>query len=293
MSRICASLLASACTALIAASAATPAFAVDVSDDFESYAVGSFPSTHWLDPAVTFGGAPGFPAPPQPSATVVQTTDAFGNETQALALADALGSPKGVYAITGETDHLRVQSDLRIDRFANGDPNVVWVGADPSVSVGFFKADPNSSAFAVLYVSSTTHGWRFEYSGPNTDDAPAYDLDLGVAAELGHWYSASISLDKADYRYDLSVRDTTSGDSLLTQSIGFDDRPEIFDDGFDAVMLWGLESSPTDPPQPGEATLANLAVFDNVTVAAVPEPAPSLMLAAGLALLGWRCRRAC
>src|SRR5262245_25633919 len=75
---------------------AAAALAGTFSDDFEPYAVGSFPAANWTDTGQVspFGVQP----PPNPSCTVGLTTDAFGQPTQALHLDGSwVGSASGIY----------------------------------------------------------------------------------------------------------------------------------------------------------------------------------------------------
>ena len=52
-----------------------------ISDDFETYVVGAFPSPKWSDVGAVL---PAPPIPSIPSALIIRTTDAFGNTTKAL-----------------------------------------------------------------------------------------------------------------------------------------------------------------------------------------------------------------
>ena len=105
------------------------ASAATLSDNFEGYALGSFPAAQWLDAAVPFPVLPPSVNAPLPSATVVATTNAFGAPTQALQTVDALGVSKGIYAPVPLSSSYSLAADIRTLRFAD-------TAASPSLSFG-------------------------------------------------------------------------------------------------------------------------------------------------------------
>jgi MYXO-CTERM domain-containing protein len=265
--------------------AAAPLHAAGLTDNFEATPLGSPAASPWLD-ATAFQPGAGYPVLPNPSATVVQTVDAFGQPTHALALVDAVGTPKGVYAISGEAPQMQVQADVRIQRFANTSAAAFGPAADSALNVGFFVADPASSPFAALYVSATTHEWRLAYSGVNSNGN--FDVGTGRFADPERWYTVNFSYQEAGYSFAARVSDTLTGNVLFLNTVSFTGFQPAATDHFNAALLWGLETSATVPPTPGQATLASLTVFDNVSVSAVPEPTPLALTLAGMALLALR-----
>lgn len=262
-------------------------------ENFESYAPGSFPAAAWLDAASFQPTPPGYPAVSVPSARVVSTGDALGQATQALQLADALGSARGIYTVDGVAPLKTVQSDVRVLRYSNGDPAVAPAWLDTPFSLGFMAANPGASPFANLYISSSTRSWHLFYDGVFAADPSGIDdYDLGLAADLERWYTASLSYDTVHRSLRAQVNDTASGQVLRISTFQYADNGLV--DLFDATMAWGLEGSATLPPQPGQATLANIAQFDNIFITGnrVPEPASAaLVLAALLALVSAPRRR--
>jgi len=189
---------------------------------------------------------------------------------------DAVGTPKGVYAMTGEATQMQVQADVRIQRFANTRAAAFGPGVDSALNVGFFTADPASSPFAALYVSATTHEWRLAYSGVNSNGN--FDVGTGRFADPERWYTVSFAFQEAGYTFAARVADTLTGDLLFLNTVSFTAFQPAATDHFNAALQWGPESSATMPPTLGQATLPSLMVFDNVSASAVPEPPP----------LGWR-----
>jgi len=122
-------------------------------DDFEGETVGAFPSK-WLDIGLV---EPNAPNPPIPSALVVQTTDAFGNPTKALATVDALAQSQGIYRNIPLSSRYISNADVRIDRFSNNSVNTVQ---DWAMAVGINRfvndpvLDPAFTPSAQIYASS-------------------------------------------------------------------------------------------------------------------------------------------
>src|SRR5690349_18833083 len=79
-------------------------------DSIGTFTYSSFP-TGWFDVAQI---SPESTAP-QPSAVVIETTDAFGHPTKALATLPAVAESQGIYRPIDPGDFYKTQVDVRID----------------------------------------------------------------------------------------------------------------------------------------------------------------------------------
>jgi hypothetical protein len=258
-----------------------------VTETFQSYSPGSFPAPAWQDFASFFPPQSNYPPAVLPSTTVVQTTDAFGNPTQAAQSADApagAGTGLWAYQTTGGTV-MSIAADVRTLRFANANP----VPANPDFgftnSIGFWTANLASAPFLTLGTNSTTHRWGLSYGGdapfanPNSDD-----YDLGGTALQGVWYHASLDFDRQVGSFHARVVDIASGGVVVDQVIFKSNWTPGLDD-FNAVFLSTGEPSATLPPLPGAPNISNIGQFDNINYAAVPEPQAVLLMVLGLGVL--------
>lgn len=272
--------LALACTAWLSAAQA------GIVENFESYAPGTFPSPTWLDAASFQPAPPGFPVVSVPSARVVSTTDAQGQATQALQLADSLGSARGIYTVDGLSPVKTVQADVRVMRYSDGNPAITGPAQDTPFSLGFFDANPAASPFGTLYISSATHTWHLFYDGVFASDPAGDDLDMQLSADLERWYTAFFTYDTVHRSLRAQVNDTATGQVLRINTIQYTDNG--LSDHFDGTLVWGLEASATVPSQAGQATRANIAQFDNINLGGnpVPEPASALLVLGALLALG-------
>lgn len=252
--------------------AASAARASPISDDFEGYALGSFPSPTWTDVGTVqnLGQA-------LPTARVVATTDAFGNATQALSIRDQAGSSRGIFAPTAPGRFYSLAADIRVDRYATPNASTATT-SDWAMQLTF--AHNNGSSFdgtpqAGIYASTLTRGWRLFLIGEQNLGA---DIDLGVAAAVGQWYRVSLDADALTGSFHTQIFDVLSGTRLLddTRSIAGWTPTEA---NWDSIAFFGGDLT---------ASNANLAVVDNVNIASsgsIPEPATwALVWAAGLAL---------
>ena len=256
-----------------------------LSDDFEAYAPGSFPSAKWLDAALPFPVAPPFVNAAPPSATVVATTDAFGAATQAMQTADALGVSKGIYAAVPLSSTYSLVADIRTLRFANSDAAFIVPASDWSMQLTFAQtgvANFSVAPQAGLYASSLTHTWRFFLIGAN--GGPLDDFDLGVAAALDTWYSVSLDIDAISGNFHSIIRDTLTGSVLVDNTHGYANWQANYA-AYDSIIFFGGETGAFDPPVPGSTTIAAIAQVDNINIQAVPVPEPTTwaLMVAGLA----------
>lgn len=175
---------------LFACCAGAPANAAFVGplETFKSQTVGSFP-TGWSD----FGIAEPDPATPNPSAVVVNTTNAFGKPTKALAPVPAAGGIQGIYRAIAASSFYSVRADIRVDRFSDFDPNFDPTtcgcppGSEVDLAVGpLLMSSPSSPqpGEVQLYPGARSQDWRLFVGTPNV----AADPDLGLSVTLGTWY---------------------------------------------------------------------------------------------------------
>jgi hypothetical protein len=237
-----------------------------VADDFETYSPGSFPSPHWLDAGTV---APGSPAPPIPSVTIVSTTNGFGRPTRAVSLVDAIAAtPQGIYRTIPVSSPYTLDVDFRIDRFSNGGDTTFQEWA---FQAGFLVNDGTSFDTATqvgVYASSVSNDFRLY--AINGDQ---YDETLDAIPTLGTWYHLDFSIDVTTGEATTRIVEIATETVLVerTDSItGWDPELALFD----AVAFF-------DGDQEG-GDVSNLSVWDNVVVV-VPEPGSALLLAAALA----------
>ena len=279
------------CSAALLCVALGTARAAPATDNFEGYAIGSFPAPAWHDFANFFPPQPNYAPPQLPSMTVVQTTDAFGHPTQALqGVGAAAGAGSGVYAAQASSMFLSVSADVRTLRYSNSDPATVLPWQDSSINVGLWTANVSSAPFISVYASSSTHGWRLAYSGDATTGPDLDDYDLGAAAQVGVWYHVALDLNRQTGSFHSLITDMASGTVLVDSSIvhpGW--TPGI--DNFDSVLFASGEASATLPWGPGSTTVSNIGQYDNVNYAPVPEPASWALTLAGLCAVALTRRR--
>ncbi len=260
---------------VIAYSAAAHA---QISDNFQSYAVGSLPSPKWQDAGAVL---PGFPVPPFPSAFVINTLDKHGNATQAVSTVGALAESKGIFAFVPVATQYSLFADVRIDRYSDHPQNTV---GDWAMQLSFGQNGVDNWANtpqAGIYASSLTEGWRLYVAIAGTNA----DINLNVAATPGVWYTVAQSLDITTGIFHSQIWDGASGTQLLDQFNTIAGWNQAGASQFDAFAFVGGDHSPAD-------TYGNIGVIDNVNITtATPEPGTMALVALGVLPLVGRIGR--
>lgn len=247
-----------------------------VTDNFESYTIGDSPAGIWQDASSFIVN----PTNPGPTVSVIGTTDAQGNATQAVQIQDGLGTSGGIIGQVDRNDVQRVEMDLRLDQIGNGsNPN--WIAAAGfaqqteqddinSMPQAFVYADKNSSRFR-LFVSNSDGGSGFR------------DFGLGAHSwELDTWYQVAIEVDTQAGVFEVSIINGATGDVLVDATRTYNNWNTSFGQ-YDLIGVIDGEYGANT------GTIANMASIDNVNY--VPAPA-SLFLLLGGGVMGTRRRRA-
>jgi hypothetical protein len=215
---------------------------------------------------------------------VVSTTDAFGNQTKALAPVAAIAPSQGIYrAITPSTSY-STRADVRVDRFSDFDPNVdpTACGCPPGsevdfpVQMGFLQSgSPPFHLFSQIgiYPGAKSQDWRLIAATANV----VTDFDLGVPVTLGTWYGVQLDLDANTGTVRSRITDIATGATLLdtvTLLSALGPWDPAVDGRFDIEGFYDGELS--------AKTTAGLWVIDNID-APVPEPGSIFMLGSALA----------
>lgn len=241
----------------------------DISDDFEGYAVGSVPGGAWQDATVFIDQ----PTHTGSSVSVIRTTDALGNLTNAVQIADHVGTSGGMMSRVDTAANQRFEIDVRFDQRGNGStPN--WMS-----SIGFVQEtvqdDFNWSPQAFVYASGNG---RFRLFVQNNDGqgSGARDFQLGNAAwSMDTWFRVSLGVDTDHGVFDIMITnletDTVIADTSRTYSGWNSDFGQ-----YDLVSFNDGEYG----SNPG--TIGNMASFDNANYV----PAPGVL---GIAGLGGLC----
>lgn len=248
----------------------------DITDNFEGYAVGGLPGGVWQD-AVNFIDEPTHPGD---SISVIQTVDAFGNATQAVQIADHIGSSGGLMSRVDTAASQRFEIDLRLDQQGNGSaPN--WMSA-----IGFVQdteqADFNWSPQAFVYTTGTG---RFRLFVQNNDGQGTGFRDWGMGVgqlALDTWYRVSLEVDTVSGVFDASVTDIATGEVLSSTHrtyIGWNTEFGQYD------LVSAMDGEYGSNP----GTIANMSTYDNANY--VPAPGAFGVISIG-GLFATRRRRA-
>lgn len=239
-------------------------------DNFESVAVGSFPSGNWAD---TGPIAPVWTPPPTPSCSVGITTDAFGQPTRALHLDGSwTGSASGIYRSIAPATQFTVAMDVRTDTFAGGATDNP---SDWPWMMGVSQYDPNTQAGGWRSLQMYGTDLAQDFRGYAIYDAGQADFPLGVSIVAGVWYHVQIDLDADNGVIRNRIWDTATS-TLLADTTVIAPGWLPSDNVFDCVTINQGELS---------ALTSADAWVDNVTIGLTPEPASLLGLALGAVLV--------
>jgi hypothetical protein len=250
-------------------------------DSIGTFTYSSFPAG-WSDTAQV---SPDSTAP-QPSAVVIETTDAFGHPTNALATLPAVADSQGIYRPIESSDVYKTQADVRVDQFSDIDPAAAVedpnnpgfllcgcpVGTENfldwpmQVSFAFLdgSTDPGHAAASGIIASAETHTWHLFSATANV----VADIDLGVQIEEGKWYGVETDLDATNGILHGLITDKATG-AILSDTMAFLNDPKYgkydpsVDGVFNAEAYVDGEASlvhTTDPT----LTKPGLAVIDNI-----------------------------
>ena len=223
-----------------------------IDDNFEAYTPGGLPGGVWQD-AVNFIDAPTHPGD---SISVIQTVDAFGNATNAVQIADHVGTSGGMMSRVEHTDTQRFEIDVRFDQRGNGStPN--WMSA-----VGFFQdtdqTDFNWGPQAVVYAAPSG---RFRLFVQNLDGQGSFSRDYGMGNTLftmDTWYRVSLEVDSVNGVFDASVIDVASGELVASTNRSFVGWNAAFGQ-YDLVSVNDGEYGSN------RGTIGNMSSYDNAT----------------------------
>jgi len=248
-----------------------------VTDDFESYGIGGTPAGIWQDASSFIDN----PTNPGPTVSVIATTDANGNATQAVQIQDGLGSSGGIIGHVGHSDIQRFETDLRLDQRGNGsNPN--WISA-----AGFIQeTDQNDfNWMPQAFVYATRNSSRFRLFVQNADGRGSANRDFGLGIhtwELETWYRIVLDVDTTTGVFDVSIVNKETGEVLV--------------DGTKTYAGWNSEFGQYDAISINDGeygsnvgTIGNMATIDNVNH--VPAPGAGGVVALS-GLFGTRRRRA-
>jgi len=229
----------------------------DTADNFEGYIVGGLPGGPWQDASAYIDE----PTHTGNSISVIQTTDAFGNATQAVQIQDHIGTSGGMMSRVETAASQRFEIDVRLDQRGNGSsPN--WMSA-----VGFFQEtdqdDFNWSPQAMVYASGNG---RFRLFVQNNDGrgSGARDFGLGNAQwAMDTWVRISLEVDTLSGVFDVQITDIASGDVLA-------DVSRTYAGWNPAFGQYDLVSANDGEYGSNPGTIGNMATFDNANY--VPAP---------------------
>ena len=258
-------------------------------DPFGTFTQSSFP-TGWLDSADVNRGVIG-PTPtesgstaPDPSVVVIQTTDASGHLTKAVATLPSVDVNQGIYRPIEDTTFYKTSVDVRVDQFGDVDHSVIVpdpnnpgflecgcpIGAenlvDWPIEAGFNLLTPDAPNFTEtpafgMIASSDDQHWHLAFLTTNI----VKDIDMGPV-ELGKWYGVETDFDANSGVLHGLLTDKASGMTLADITANVKDfgayDPKV-DGVFNTEAFFSGEVSLINSQDP-TLNHPNLAVIDNI-----------------------------
>ena len=221
---------------------------------------------------------------------VIETTDASGDLTKALATLPNVALSQGIYRPIDPSDFYMTRADVRVDQFSDIDPTVAV--EDPNnpgfllcgCPVGFESAldwpmgvtfafldgsiDPADAPAVGLIASAETHTWHLFAGTANV----VANIDLGVQVEEGKWYSVETDFNATNGALHGEVIDATTGLTLADKMVFVTDPKYAFAGGTYDPSVDGVFN--TEAYNDGEVSLSHtsdptltqpgLGVIDNI-----------------------------
>ena len=252
---------------VLAFATSTSSAATLIMDDFEGDILGAFPTARgWSDVGQVKGA--GVDVPKQRSATVVSTTDAFDQPTQAVSMPEAFATSQGIFQSIASTPFIGISADVRVDRYATrttGRPAYDFAWGIGLVQIGSrdFYFSPYYGTFAA---AKTQTAWSLVYRFSAGRD----DFELGgPPLATGTWYNVNLGLDLSAGAVSVVITDIAANSQVLNAARTVPQwRGLAAEPPFNAVAF--SEDEGTAHEQ------TNLTLFDNIIVAdtAVPITLP-------------------
>lgn len=228
-----------------------------ITDNFESYAPGSFPSGRWLDARALVPGA----TSPNPSGTIITTTGPTGT-TRAFQTTRSVGTSQGIVTGIGPSPVVSISANVRYDNFDNSNNQN---GGGWPMALGFFQwsgSDPNFSPQVTLYADSTFKNWSlYIQTSANPLDFQFIRLTSAITA-TNTWFFMSLQVDTNTGEIRSQVRLANSANFIVndTRTIA----------GWNPAFAQYNIAGAIDGEYGTNATLGGRATVDNITV--VPAP---------------------
>jgi len=220
--------------------------AQSITDDFETQQVGSFPAEGWHDITDRTVGSPA----QSPSMSVIQTTDAQGNPTNAVQTNQEPGT-NGLYQdVSPDTSFHHLSMNVRVDSMHSA--NAGWpAGMGYSRYSG--KGDVNANPHAVIYVW-TGRVWNL-FIKPGGGRPPVDLRVTGPQLVVGRWYTLTLDVDVQTGLFEAKVFDAVTGDLLNSVSHTYAQwDPAV--DSFNSITMF--DGGNVNSPLQGQSTIDNV-----------------------------------
>lgn len=186
----------------------------DIADNFESYSLGSFPSSRWTDVGTLVPGS----TAPSPSGTIVSTSGPSGT-TRAFQTVQAVSQSQGIVTGISPASIVSISADVRYDRFDNSTNKN---GGGWPLALGFFQwsagNDPNFSPQVTLYSDSTFKNWSL-YIQKSADPTNFQFIRLtSLITATNTWYHMSLQVDTANGIITSQVRLASSSTFIVNNT---------------------------------------------------------------------------